>query len=253
MRHANQIPDKKFHFNKKRTIFDYNLSKTMKITRFQYNIDYIHIITFREEYKLAVSPYFGFDKLRYAIDNENSINESIRLIFPIEHMAFFMRKEGFTFLFEGDLSELKNQNGVMKIFWDLFQNIKSFKGFKKCTKHTIIANAVDLMDKKEVDKILKKNPYFVKNPFGALTDFSCIYEFKKDDIACKFEFGNYSEEDLARYELRPFSTDYSKDLVGGSGQMFRVELNEDSKDPTFGKFKSLLYQTEQLIAKFISD
>ena len=75
----------------------------MKITRFQYNIDYIHIITFREEYKLAVSPYFGFDKLRYAIDNENTIHESIRLIFPIEHMAFFIRKEGLTFLFEGSI------------------------------------------------------------------------------------------------------------------------------------------------------
>ena len=224
----------------------------MKITRFQYNIDYIHIITFREEYKLAVSPYFGFDKLRYAIDNENTIHESIRLIFPIEHMAFFIRKEGLTFLFEGDLSELKNQNGVMKIFWDLFQSIKSFKGFKKCTKHTIIVNAIDIMDKDEADKVLAKNPYFVKNPFGVLTDFSCVYEFKKDDILCKFQFGNYSEKDLTTYELRPFSTDYTKDLIGGYGQMCRVELNEDSKDPTFSKFKSLLNKTEQLITNFIS-
>lgn len=225
----------------------------MKIIRFQYNIDYTHIITFREEYKSAVSPFFNFEKLRYGIDNENTINESIRLIFTLEHMAFFVRKEGLTFLFEGDVSDLKNQNGAMKIFWDLFESIKSFKGFKKCSKHTIITNAVKLIDKDKVDKILVKNPYFVKNPFGTLTDFSCVYEFTKDDIHCKFQFGNYSEKDITRYELRPFSTDYSKDLIGGYGLMCRVELSEDSKDPTFGKFKSLLYQTEQAISKFNSD
>jgi hypothetical protein len=225
----------------------------MKITRFQYNIDYIHIITFREEYKPAVSPYFGFEKLRYGIDNENTINESIRLIFTLEHMAFFIRKEGITFLFEGDVSELKNQNGVIKVFWDLFQNIKTFRGFKKCTKHTIIANAVNIIDKTKFDKILKKNPYFVKNPFGILTDFSCIYEFMKDDIRCKLQFGSYSEKDIATYELRPFSTEYTKELIGGYGIMCRAELSEDTKDPTFSKFKTLLYQTEQVISKFDSD
>ena len=78
----------------------------MKIRRLQYNIDYTHIITFKEEYKQAVLPYFGFENLRYGIDNENTINESIRLIFSTETIALFIRKEGITFLFEGDIIDL---------------------------------------------------------------------------------------------------------------------------------------------------
>lgn len=224
----------------------------MKIIRFQYNIDYIHIITFREEYKQAVAPFFGFDKLRYSIDNENTIHESIRLIFAIEHMAFFIRKEGITFVFEGNIAELKTQNGVMKVFWDLFHNIKAFKAFKKCTKHTVIVNAVELTNKAQIDEILLKNPYFTKNPFGKLTEFSCIYEFLKDNYHCKYQFGNYSEEDITKHELRPFSTDYTKELIGGYGIMCRVESSEETKEPTFSKFKALLYQTEQIIEKFDS-
>jgi hypothetical protein len=225
----------------------------MKIIRFQYNIDYVHIITFREEYKQAVAPFFGFDKLRYRIDNENTINESIRLIFSIEHMAFFIRKEGITFVFEGDISELKNQNGAMKVFWDLFENIKAFEGFKKCTNHTIIANAVLITEKSKIDKILEKNPYFTQNPFGALSEFSCIYEFLRETIHVKFQFGNYSEKDIAVHDLRPFSTDYTKELIGGYGKMCRVEVSEEIKEPTFSKFKALLYQMDQAISKFNFD
>jgi hypothetical protein len=222
----------------------------MKIVRIQYNIEYIHILTFREEYKQAVVPYFSFDKLRYAIDNENTINESIRLIFTIEHLAVFIRKEGLTFIFEGDIGELKSQNGVIKVFWDLFQNIKGIKGFKRCTKHSLIINAVELVEKPLIDNILENNPYLPKNPFGKLTEFACIYEFLKDGIYYKYQFGNYSEKDITTYELRPFSTEYTKELLDGLGYMWRVELKEETKEPTFSKFKTLLNNSEQVISKF---
>ena len=116
----------------------------MKIRRLQYNIDYVHIITFREEYKQAVTPYFGFDNLSYGIDNENTINESVRLIFKADHFALFARKEGITFLFEGDINNLKNQNGIIKLFWDLYERIKKFRGYKKTSRHSIIVNAVEI-------------------------------------------------------------------------------------------------------------
>jgi len=118
----------------------------MKIRRIQYNIDYVHIITFREEYKLAIVPYFGFDNLKYGIDNENTINESVRLIFEADHLAIFIRKEGITFLFEGDINDLKNQNGVIKLFWDMYERVKTFRGYKKTSRHSIIVHAVEIKD-----------------------------------------------------------------------------------------------------------
>ena len=153
----------------------------MIIRRLQYNIDYTHILTFREEYKQAVLPYFGFDNLRYGIDNENTINEGIRLIFSNEKIALFLRKEGLSFIFEGDVSDLKNQNGVIKFFWDIYENIKKFKGYKKTNRHNLIVHAVKIIDKRKIDEILNDCPYLKLNPFGKLDEFASVYEFKRND------------------------------------------------------------------------
>lgn len=110
----------------------------MKIRRLLYNIDYTHILTFRDEYKAAVLPVFGFENLNYGIDNENTINESIRLIFKNENYALFIRKEGISFLFEGDINDLRNQNGVIRFFWDIYDRIKLFHGYKKTNSSTFL-------------------------------------------------------------------------------------------------------------------
>lgn len=93
----------------------------MAIRKLQYQIDYVHILTFREEYKKAVSPFFGFQDVEYAIENENTINEGIRLIFKNEKIALFVRKESITFIFEGEVDEVKNPNGIIKFFFDLYE------------------------------------------------------------------------------------------------------------------------------------
>ena len=222
----------------------------MKIRRVQYNIDYSHIITFKEEYKSAVLPYFGFDNLKYGIDNENTINESIRLIFTVENIALFIRKEGITFLYEGDHNDLKNQSGVIKFFWDVYEKIKLFNGYKRTTKHSLIVNAVEVLSKEASEQILNKCPYFTVNPFGKLDDFSCTYENKREEKTYKFVFGGYSEKDIKTYDLTPFKTDYNKELIGSVGLMCRSEIFEETKSPSFTKFKSLLSETEGIISSY---
>ncbi len=222
----------------------------MKIRRIQYNIDYVHILTFKEEYKQAVIPYFGFDNLRYGIDNENTINESIRLIFASDFMALFIRKDGLTIIYDGADSDLKNQNGIMKFFWEIYERIKNFQGYKKTTRHSIIAHAVDLTEKKLIEKSLNNNDYFSINPFGKLTEFGCNYEFKKDDKDYKFQFGNFSEKDIKVHDLRSLGSEYNKDLVDGLGFMCRVEIFDKCSTPNFSKFKALLSNAEHLISSY---
>jgi hypothetical protein len=223
----------------------------MKIRRLQYNIDYTHILTFKEEYKSAIIPYFGLDNLRYGIDNENSINESIRLIFMSETIALFIRKEGITFLFEGDVDDLRNPTGVSKFFWDIYEKIKLFKGYKKTNRHSLIVHAVKIMDKTEVEGILSSTPYFTVNPFGSLNEFATNYEFKKDDKSYKFTFGNFSEKDIKIHDMTPFKTEFNKDLIDNLGVMCKLEIYEDCKAITsFGKFKSLLNDAEGIISSY---
>jgi hypothetical protein len=220
------------------------------IRKVQYNIEYVHILSFKEEYKQAIIPFFGFDGLRYGIDNENTIHESIRLIFKLEFFALFIRKEGITFIYEGDANDLKNQNGAIKIFWDLFENIKKFQGFKKSTRHSIIVHNVDIKESNEVDAVLSNNDYFKINPFGKLDEFACIYEYTKENSRIKFEFGNYSPKDIAKHELTPFKNELNKDLMDNVGLMSRLEIKEECGSPTFNKFKALLTQAEGIISSF---
>jgi len=222
----------------------------MKIRRLQYNIDYTHILTFKDEYRAAVLPYFGFDNLRYGIDNENSINESIRMIFMTETIALFIRKEGITFLFEGDVTDLKNQTGVIKFFWDIYEKIKLFKGYKKTNRHSLITHSVEIMKKEEVEEIVKDCPCFKINPFGALDDFAANYEFKRDDKIFKFTFGKYSEKDIKTYDLTPFKTEGNKELFENVGRMCKLDIFEDCKNPSFSKFKSLLSEAENIISSY---
>jgi hypothetical protein len=222
----------------------------MKIRRLQYNIDYTHILTFREEYKRLVLPYFGFDNLRYGIDNEYTINESIRLIFETEKLALSIRKEGITCSFEGDIKDVKNQSGPIKFFWDIYDGIKKLEGYKKTNRHSLLLHAVDIIDKDEIDKILTNNPYLKINPFNKLEEFAAVYHFKKEDKFYKFTFGNYSEKDIKIYDLRPFKTEYNKDLLGSYGLMSQFELYEDISNPTFSRFKALLTDAESKISSF---
>jgi len=222
----------------------------MSIRKLQYQIDFVHILTFREEYKKAILPFFGFENLEYGIDNEGSINESIRLIFKNEQMALSLRKEAMTIIFEGDVKEFKNPNSPIKIFWDIYEKIKELEGYSRTIRQHLIIHAVEIGDKENIKKILEKNPYLSLNPFGALDEFCCVYEFKKKDIQYKLEFGNYSEKDIKKHDLTPFKTKYNEDLVNNVGLMGRLEVTEIEKNPTFNKLKTLLFESSAMLTPF---
>jgi hypothetical protein len=222
----------------------------MTIRRLQYTIDYVHILTFKDEYRQAVAPYFAFDNVEYAIENENSIYEEIRLIFRVEKIALFIKKEGITIIFEGDADDLKNQNGVIKIFWDIYEKIKLFKGYTKTTRHVMVTHSVEIREKEKITEMLSAVPYFNLNPFGKLDEFACIYEFKKDEMKFKFHFGNYSSKDIKAHDLMPFKTEYNKDLIDNVGLMLRSEVAKLEKEPSFSKFKSLIAILEKNISSF---
>jgi len=222
----------------------------MKIRRLQYNIDYTHILTFKDEYKYVVLPYFGFDNLRYAIDNENTNNESFRLIFVSDNIAFFLRKEGLTFLFEGDTDDIKNPTGVIKFFWDIYEKIKDLKGYKKTIRHSLIVHAVQILEKDNIKNILEDCPYYKINPFGKVEEFAISHEFKKDERSYKFVFGNYSEKDIKNHDLTPFKSEFNKDLIDNLGLMCKLDIFEDCKSPTPSKFKSLLTDAESTISSY---
>lgn len=222
----------------------------MPIRKCHYQVDYIHILTFKEEYKSAILPYFGFDNLEYAIDNENSIHENIRLIFKNENMGILFRKEAIVLIYEGDAADLGNANGPVKFFWDLLERVKKFTGFKKFTKHHLITYAVDIHPKEEIDKFLENPPFLVKNSFGKLSEVAGLYEFEKGGVQHKFQYGNFSARDIKTHDLVSFKSAFNADLYDSVGIMGRLEVTEPNGGPSFGKFKSLLTHSEKIFKNF---
>ncbi|MCH7535910.1 MAG: hypothetical protein IH948_09270 [Bacteroidetes bacterium] len=140
----------------------------MKIVRIQYNIEFVHIITFNAEYRAAIAPYFAFDNVRYGIENENTIEERVKLVFTNECVVLFLRKEGINFMYEGNSEELLDPNGIMKLFWDLYERVKLFEGYKGTKRHSLAANAVEIQDKEKVNEFLEDNSYWAHDKFPFL-------------------------------------------------------------------------------------
>lgn len=222
----------------------------MSIRRIQYQIDFIHILTFNQEYRSAINGFFPFEKLEYGIDNENTLLETARLIFKAENMAIILRKEAITFFYEGEIKPLKESTGPLKIFWDLFEKVKKFKDFNSASRHNLILHAVDLKNEDQMKSISKENPYLKQNPFGELSEFACVYEFTQEKVEHKLQIGNFSKKDIKPHELRFFKTEYNSDLLEGIGIMGRLELSEMEKSPTYSKMKSLLIKGEKVFSQF---
>jgi len=209
------------------------------------------MLTFRHEYQKIVAPYFSFKDMRYAVDNDETLDEMFRLVFPNEGIVIYFRKEGVIFLYEGD-SDMVATHPIFDIFWQICDKMKSISSFAGIAKHTLILHAVDIKESEDIAKF-ENNPRFkLYNPFGILDDFNIRYEFSKDadNDKVKFNFGRFYKEDIARHELMPFRTEFNKDLETGIGLMCRLEISRKDKHPTVSKFKQLYSDSKKMINDF---
>lgn len=224
----------------------------MKVRKLQYAIDYIHILTFREQYKSLIAPYFDYDRLEYAIDNENTLNEFARLIFPIEGFAIQVKKEGVAFVYEGDISLVRKSNPILDIFFDIYINITKFENYSKTVRHRMTIDTVAFKTEEEVNASLESNSY-LKNPFGKLKEFATVFVFDKNNKEYKLQFGNYHEGDIKKHDLSPLKTEYNKELFDKHGFMCQTTVVEPSNTANFTKFKSLITDIEEITNLYLED
>lgn len=220
----------------------------MTIRKITYNISYIHILTFREHYKSIIAPYFEYEPLRYGIDDENTRNESIRLIFENEGFIIHAKKEGLLFMYEGEISDVKKNNPIIDIFFEIFEKIKNIDGFAKTKRHELITDAVAIVE----EEAIHNYPNYLYNPFGKLKEYATIFEFEKEAKKIRFQFGNFSDSDIKKQNISPLNTDFNKELIGKIGLMCQVNIKEDITNSSFTKFKNVLKESETIIENYIN-
>jgi hypothetical protein len=208
----------------------------MKIRKIQYNVYYSHILSFKEEYKKIVSPYFGWENVQYAIENLNSLNESIRLIFTDYNALIQCRKDGLSLMYEGDIDDLIKDSGLIHDFFTILENISKVPCFSKMSRHDAIVHAVDTSKKVNVADFISKNP--IKVP---LIDFAVTYHYLWKGTDIHVTTGDFINADIAKYDLTPFKTKFNEDLAKAeTGEMCEIRTSTKENSLNFTKFKSLL-------------
>jgi hypothetical protein len=221
----------------------------MKIRKINYTINYIHIITFNQYYRNIIAPYFSYENMSYAIDNENTIHESARLVFKNEGALIELKKENISFVYEGDVSEIKKAHPILEHFFSLYEKLKTINGYTKTIRHQIVISAVDIIKKSEYESIMAQND-FIKNPFGKLSDFGITFDFLKEELTFRFHSGSFSENDIQKYSLTPFRVEYNEDLMDNHGLMCQVTAQERISTSNFSRFKNLLKEGEIIISTY---
>ena len=189
----------------------------MVIRKIQYNINYSHILTFKDDYKNISSPYFGWNKVKYSVEQMNTIHESLRLIFTEYNCIIHLRKDGITIMFEGDEEMFMTDAGLLKEFFVMYNNITELECYGKTIRHDFIVYSVD------VSNPINNTDYLKFNPIKAeLTEFACVYTYNFKNYNINFTFGDFIPNDISRYELSPFSAEQNIDLVSADGSIIET-------------------------------
>ncbi len=184
----------------------------MELRKFTYSIDYTHILQFKDIYKKIVAPFFTFQNLEYAIDNENTIDEGIRLIFKNEGFAIILKKDATILICERLDKDIFKHSSVTDIFFTMYENLKNSGHFLKTNRHRISCIFVELDKEPNAQRMLK--PHRMENPFNtSLREYSSIFEFTKDQKKYKIETGNFNSEDIQKHDMTPFKGSFNKSII----------------------------------------
>lgn len=215
----------------------------MRIRKIQYNIAYSHILSFKDDYKKITAPYFGWNKVRYTVENLNTINESLKLVFTEYNTVMHFRKDGVTIMFEGSDDTFLSDSSLLKEYFMMYNKIRNLDCYSRTSKHDLLVHAVDTEKKIESSDYLKINPYKEK-----MIDFACVYHYSYKNYDINISFGDYKLSDIEKYDLSPFKSPENKDLFNPEvGMICELRLVTDESEPTFAKLKKLFYDVNAQI------
>jgi hypothetical protein len=223
----------------------------MKARKLQYSIDYTHVLTFREHYKELVYPAFGRENAQYAIDNENTQLENIRLIFPVESYILQLRRDGMTMIYEGDIAYLKRSNVATDTFFEIYERLKKIPQFTKTVRQKINIDFVEIQPKEEFESQLRQNSFIAK-PFSNLTEFGVVMDFTRTGLQYHIKFGNFSETDIQKFNISPLNSEFNKELGGKFGLMANVNVIESTNTVSHSKMKELISAAEAIINEYLT-
>ncbi len=221
----------------------------------QIEIQYTHILDFRERYKAIISPYLKLAE--FTINNTDSIQESVVLSFKEEGYRLDIRWDRIVFWCDGKPENIFDSQGPLIHFFEIFEKIKSFDKFGKINFTALISWFVQLIDKTNDDIQSEYIEHYFKNDFSTLTpikieDIGIVIELKDGDSRFNFRSGPFKQAtDIKKFNLTPLSVENLSKYLNLRGLLIDTSYFDVSKNSNFSLLKRLDQKAKAITEKLI--
>ena len=222
----------------------------METIKIVYMIQYYHVLTFSNEYRKKMARFFSMPNLRYGIDEQGTLNETIRLIFNNEKVGFRINKETAMMTFSGSLDKFKAEKGMLDTFFDVFKAVSSIDGFQGVISHELHSYSV-LLDKEIVEfESIDKSQLIKPSISGKLEDFAIILDVLNDTMKVSANIGNYRPKDITTFDLLPFDP-VNEDMQTKTGYLIELKIKQSVTDLDRNNMRKLLSTTKSYLKEIL--
>ncbi len=180
--------------------------ETLKVI---YEIKYPRILSFREFYKPIINPYFLYPSAKYAIGNEGTHQEYIRLTFEESKYYLVFTPDTISFQYEGSIQDLLKDGSHITTVFEVFRKLKESTHLLKISSELLEMFSFKDYSEDFVNTFVQKSKIdlFIDEP----EDYAIIEEGSIDNYKCFLQYGPFkSSKDVKSYNL--FSLDSLKKL-----------------------------------------
>lgn len=220
-----------------------------------YEIRYPKILNFKDLYKGIINPYFVYPNAKYAILNEGTHTESIRMTFPDSNYYLLFTYDRISFQYDGSFEELKKSGSHLEMCFEIFNKIKKVTTFYKTTTESIEIIALKQIDK-ENDNIIKEfnERYSVKNPFKNVTDTAVIIEGNENNNVIRVQYGPFSgEKEVEALLLYSLNEELKLQLLEKEGIIIQCNVKREADTATKGSYRELLLFGNKVILNILNE
>lgn len=220
----------------------------------QFEIRHVIILEFSSIIKKILAPYLKLAN-KIQIQNENSVNERITILFEDGHFELRLFWDRIIFKTELESFQTLNENNsfIDSVFFPIVEKIMDSEGFGGLSNYVFYTLFVKFSSL-EVNEIQKKykTEYLHESLIKVLpnaNDFGINIEEKDGNKSTSFVIGPYlGEEDLNKREIIVRSPNILSSVTQ-PGEIMEVKLFDHISSFSFREYKSLVAQTNNIVEK----
>jgi hypothetical protein len=181
----------------------------------QLEIRYTHILDFKDHYISIISRYLIIDDVKFVVNGQGSMEESVILTFPGNSHQIDFRFDRLIFRYEGEIDLIKKQMGPTKFFFDILDELQKVKTFGEIKQVLMNVKSVRLLEGSKEEIVKKFKEKFLKKEVDIIEsdDYAVTVEKKVSNSEFhNLTFGPFSPEDMVKQNVSQLKGKFNADF-----------------------------------------